>query len=74
MIDLPLFGARLARLLEHRDVPAAGLTEAAGVPITQVDAVLAGAEPDDEQLRAALHYRDGLQAAGGVPYMVGHWH
>jgi hypothetical protein len=45
--DLPPFGARLARLLEHRATSAIVLAETAGVPAAQLDAVLAGGEPDD---------------------------
>ncbi|WP_204007098.1 hypothetical protein [Virgisporangium aurantiacum] len=73
MTDLPPFGARLARLLEHRGLRAAGLAEAAGVLLARIDAVLGGGVPDDPLLRRlaptlGLHAADlFLIAARGVP-------
>ncbi|MEV4508183.1 hypothetical protein AB0K00_04405 [Dactylosporangium sp. NPDC049525] len=68
-----MFGTRLARLLDYRGTPAAGLAGAAGVPAGRLDAVLAGGEPDDALLRRlapalGLHAADlFLFAARAVP-------
>lgn len=73
MSDLSAFGARLARLLEHRATPASAVAKAAGVPAVQLDAVLTGGEPDDPLLRrlapaVGLHASDlFLFAARTVP-------
>ncbi|MET0424536.1 MAG: hypothetical protein ABW046_11705 [Actinoplanes sp.] len=47
MTDLLPFGERLRRLLDYRATPATALAGAAGVPVAELDAVLAGGRPDD---------------------------
>lgn len=47
----PTFGARLARLLEHREVDPLELAGRAGLPEDGVRSMLAGEAPDDELLR-----------------------
>jgi hypothetical protein len=42
-------------------------------PVDLVELAWAARRLDDEQLRAALHYRDDLRKAGGVPAWVGDW-
>ncbi|MBU2666230.1 hypothetical protein KOI35_22265 [Actinoplanes bogorensis] len=86
MTSMPVFGTRLARLLEHRATSAADLAQSAGIPAERLDAVLGGADPDEPLLRhlapaLGLHTSDlFLFAARAVPddlapaELHGPWH